>query len=213
MKYIFDIILNLHEEFINFFEWEKKDKLLYVKKLPIFCIDNGIFHNIIFNSIKVSKSFLEMINYENYSSNLENDKYRYMCLLTNKNTVIGVCFDEDGRNILVSDLLIDDQEEILEEIKDNPIIMFDYDLISKKEEEKFLTRKEINLKKVISREITNLYKNNDLSKLAYFYYEYFNIESDDIKLMYNNLISSLENEIDEKHFKIYEILKLSKTKI
>ncbi len=213
MKYIFDIILNLHEEFINFFEWEKKDKLLYVKKLPIFCIDNGIFHNIIFNSIKVSKSFLEMINYENYSSNLENDKYRYMCLLTNKNTVIGVCFDEDGRNILVSDLLIDDQEEILEEIKDNSIIMIDYDLISKKEEEKFLTRKEINLKKVISREITNLYKNNDLSKLAYFYYEYFNIESDDIKLMYNNLISSLENEIDEKHFKIYEILKLSKTKI
>lgn len=213
MKYIFDIILNLHEEFINFFEWEKKDKLLYVKKLPIFCIDNGIFHNIIFNSIKVSKSFLEMINYENYSSNLENDKYRYMCLLTNKNTVIGVCFDEDGRNILVSDLLIDDQEEILEEVKDNSIIMIDYDLISKKEEEKFLTRKEINLKKVISREITNLYKNNDLSKLAYFYYEYFNIESDDIKLMYNNLISSLENEIDEKHFKIYEILKLSKTKI
>lgn len=213
MKYIFDIILNLHEEFINFFEWEKKDKLLYVKKLPIFCIDNGIFHNIIFNSIKVSKSFLEMINYENYSSNLENDKYRYMCLLTNKNTVIGVCFDEDGRNILVSDLLIDDQEEILEEVKDNSIIMIDYELISKKGEEKFLTRKEINLKKVISREITNLYKNNDLSKLAYFYYEYFNIESDDIKLIYNNLISSLENAIDEKHFKIYEILKLSKTKI
>ena len=36
MTYIYDILLNLSKELIEFFEWEDSDNIKYVKKIAVF---------------------------------------------------------------------------------------------------------------------------------------------------------------------------------
>ena len=39
---IYDIVLNFNKEFLDFFEWDKHDILIHVRKIPIFKIKNNI---------------------------------------------------------------------------------------------------------------------------------------------------------------------------
>ena len=43
MNFIYDIVLNFNKDFYNFFEWNKNDNIINVKKIPIFLIDNDTF--------------------------------------------------------------------------------------------------------------------------------------------------------------------------
>ena len=40
MNYVYDIYLNLNNVLYDFFDWDKNDKLIHIKKIPIFKIWN-----------------------------------------------------------------------------------------------------------------------------------------------------------------------------
>ena len=40
MNYIYDIVLNFNKEYYSFYEWNRKDNIINVKKIPLFLVDN-----------------------------------------------------------------------------------------------------------------------------------------------------------------------------
>ena len=64
MIYIYDILLNFDDgvRLLDFYEWDKKDGLTHIKKIPVFKISSIDMDNIINGIVKVDSSFLEKIN-------------------------------------------------------------------------------------------------------------------------------------------------------
>ena len=73
----------------------------------------------------------------------------------------------------------------------------------------FITRHEKEVRHLLKIEIENCYQKGNLPKLQYLYYECFGKEIDDINLMYQKLLESISNKINNNHNKLYEVLKLS----
>ena len=43
MNFIYDIVLNFNKDYYDFFEWNKKDNIISIKKIPLFFVKNDIF--------------------------------------------------------------------------------------------------------------------------------------------------------------------------
>lgn len=208
MIYIYDIILNLNKELIEFFEWEEKDEITYVRKIPMYKTTTKFIKDVINNEIKITNQFLENIKNKALLNNKDN--ISNLCLFTDEKIVLGVAFNEKGESILLSRLIIDEEDEILEFTSSQEEIIIDYEIKSKRRKiNNNLTRKENRIKEKIEEELNYLYNNNKVDKLNYFYYEYFNKISNNKDYVYKELITSMNNDFNEKHLKIYEIIKLS----
>ena len=46
MNYIYNIALNFQKNFVDFFEWNLNDNIIYINKIPIFKVSNYDFNNI-----------------------------------------------------------------------------------------------------------------------------------------------------------------------
>ena len=42
MNYIYDVYLNLNDTLYDFFDWNKNDKLMHIKKIPIIMVSNDV---------------------------------------------------------------------------------------------------------------------------------------------------------------------------
>ena len=61
MNYIYDILLNFKEEYYDFYDWNKNDNIVHIRKIPILKIDTIDLYNIKNNKIKIELKFLEKI--------------------------------------------------------------------------------------------------------------------------------------------------------
>ena len=61
MIYIYDILLNFKNNFFDFFEWNKSDDIVHIRKIPIIKIKSEDLFNIKNNCVKIDNSFLEKI--------------------------------------------------------------------------------------------------------------------------------------------------------
>lgn len=208
MTYIYDIILNFNKELIEHFEWEQKDRLKYAKRIILFKVNNKTIKDILKKEIEISNNFIKKI--PKYEMNGENTSPS-ICLIGTENIVLGLQIKENKID-KISRLLLDEEKEVIEKIKNLEEEIIDYKIIKEKENKKInLTRKELIIKEYLEKEINNLYKNNDINKLKYLYYEYTNKENNNKEKIYKYLIKTLNN-FNKKHNKIYNILIISNKK-
>lgn len=73
MNYTYNIKVNLKNELINFYEWNKMDKITILKKVPVFKVNDNVYENIISGRVKVNDTFLDKISLSNYTSIFCND--------------------------------------------------------------------------------------------------------------------------------------------
>ena len=107
MIYIYDIVLNLNKDLIEYFEWDTNDNIKYIRKMPLYKINNKLMKDIITKNIKIDKNFLSKI-YEK-SEDVNYKKYKYLTLFTNDSIIVAVLFDEEGNNNLISRVLIEEE--------------------------------------------------------------------------------------------------------
>ena len=214
MNYYYDCLLNWNEqEAYEFYEWNDYDYLELIKKIPLVKVKHKVLLDFIQNSVKVDKEFLEMIKDKTLVSDKKNFKrIEYASLFTDTKNVIALEFNEEGLSISRSNLLIDDDLNILEVIYGIKETTFDYEIIKKIERNKTL-RQEKEAKKLILLEINNLYQNKEIDKLKYLYYEYKKENINDIDYIYEQIKSDLEKKIDQDILKLYHIIKLSYHKV
>lgn len=209
MTYVYDLILNFNNDLLEFFEWEKSDDLLHIKRINLIKIKSSVYNEILDNEISFSSSFLgDIFNKCEYFEQKKVKNLPYAVLVTDSYRVMALLLNNEGKIIKYSSLLLDEEEDTLEISIRIPLVKLEYNIVKKKEKNN-LTRKENNILKYIKKELHNCYQVKDISKLQYLYYEYSNKKNDDIDIIYNYLLKELSKDLNEKHYNLYNLIKLS----
>ena len=143
MNYIYDVLLNFfpNNTLIEFYEWQEKDSIDHVKKIPIIRIPTKMMTSLLSLKIKVSNSFLQEI--KDSTSIYNHRDLKYATLFTDLNRVVALEFDNTGISIRKSSLLLDEEEEVIDESKLLTQTNVDYEVITEESTPLFLTRDEI----------------------------------------------------------------------
>ena len=209
MIYIYDIILNFNSVFYEFYEWDSKDNLTFIRKIPLVKVDTNFINDILTKKVVIDDPIvLEITNKCEITSCKKANKIKYACLFTDSLKVIGVILNDKKQIIKVSDLLLDEANDVINISKRTNIRSITYNILENKNNEFFLTKKEIKIKNYLQDEIQNIQNKKDFSKLSYLYFEYFNkIPTSDCNIS-KELLNSFKNNLTTKHIELYELLKL-----
>ncbi len=212
MLYIYDILVNFidSERIYEFFEWNHKDFIEHIKKIPVVRVDNKTFIDFIYHDISVNDDFLSIIKDKTYTYR---ETISYACIISNSDRCYALEFDSNGKVAFKSSLLLDEEEEIVECSKKlnemkidytvNKINEINYDLITRKEEN------DINL---IRREIISTYQSDNYEKLYYLYEEVYGIDDLTIEEKYERLLNEINDGNVTSLKKILHIIYLSNKK-
>ena len=208
MNYIYDVVLNFNDyrDVYDFYEWDRDDSFIYIEKIPIFVVNTFQMEDILFSRIKISNELLDKVKNKTI---LENGSILYSFLVTNRDKVIGLNFNNNGELIEVSNLLLDEEEAVLEEISEFDMDYLEYEVINKCNNVLFFTRKDRYIRNRLLEEINNLYKDKHYDEISYLYYEIFN-DNCSIQSKYKLLIDSITNNYKNTYSKLYDIILLSK---
>ena len=190
MEYIYDIVLNFQPEYYDFYEWQKKDKIINIKKIPIYKINNKDYLNIKYNKATIKKETLP-----------KNNK---IFLLTSGIEVIALLIDNNGKVLKKSSLIFEESDDILEDKDKIKLINIEY-TINKKNNINIKSRVEREKTKYINNYFKKIDKLKDEYLLKYLYYEIFNIEENDINIIYKKLLNLSKNSIDKIYTGIKKI--------
>lgn len=209
MTYIYDIVLNFNTLFYEFFEWEDKDKITIIKKIPVIKVDSSLLDDLFNKKIIITDDFLTEINSKcEIIENKHIKSLKYACLFTDTYRVIGVLFNSKCETVKVSDLLLSDQSEVLNISKRTNLKNISYNIVGIRNNNSFLTRKEIKIRDYLLNELSSINNKKDYNKLEYLYFEFFNKIPDNNIDIYNQLTSEIKNNITNSHLKLYKLLKL-----
>jgi len=207
MNYYYDLTLNFNvNNLYKFYEWELSDGLVEIKKIPIKRVDEKTFLKIYkYNGI-VLPSFLQTIkNKTTYKKSGKINLISYACILTDTKFGIALLFNNKGRIISRSNLLLEDELNVIEIgyslKKENVLFEKDDEIISSN-----YLRQEKKMIEKIKDEIDKAYQNNDESKLVYCYLEWFNKKNSNIKQIYKKMIAELNKTHPFNLNKIYELV-------
>ena len=205
MNYYYDVVLNFQDDYCMFYEWDKEDTIEYIKKIPLFHIHSKDFIDIYTKRIRVNKDFLEKI--ENKTI-LKQSVLKYTCIISDGKNSIALEFDDDGKTINKSSLLLEDELNINEFMYNIEISNIDYEIIGIESFNKE-TRQELKIKKILRIEILKMYNNKELSKLKYIYLEWFNKIDSNYKKMYEDMLKKIKEKLTAKEYEIYELIKIT----
>ena len=194
MDYIYDIVLNFQDEYYEFYEWVPSDKIINVKRLPIYKIE--------------SKDYLNIKNYTVTIDKHSLPKTSKIFLLTNGIEVFAVLISSAGKVLKKSSLIFEEADDILLDKDHIKNINIKYK-INSKHKNIYLSR--INKEK--NKYIIKYLKDNQDNKyyLKYLYYEIYNIDLDDISKIYNDLINLSKKDISKLYSSIKKVnLELNK---
>lgn len=211
MTYIYDILVNFSNILYEFYEWSKKDKIIHLKKIPLIKVKSKIMDDFCSSNVKVNKKFLELIS--DMTQKYDFKKIKYASIFTDGERVIVLEFNENGDVKNRSKLLLEDEDEVNNYCLRCDIIDIEYKVLNKYKNTYNLTRKEINIRNILLKDIKDSYKKNNYQKISYMYYELYNKKKDDYELMYNELIDSITNNFNSKHLELYNVLLLEMGKI
>ena len=200
MNYIYDIYLNFNEVLYDFFDWNRKDNLTHIKKIPIFMVDSDTFNVITFNNIKIDSNFMKRTA---NLTELWNKTNTINCsLFCDGNNIIAIEFNNEGISTRKSYLYIDEEAEILEDIDNYNITNITFKLLDKTPT-LLTTRNEINMNNFINNELNKI----DSKKLDYICYECLGRKKGNKKDRIDTLKNLEHSSINYKN--LYNILKLT----
>lgn len=207
MNYIYDILLNFEEcdVVMEPFEWESSDELVNVKKTLVLRVTKKVIEDFLGYKIKINKNLLNKFSSYLYKENKR--KYKYITVISDGYTALGLLFNDDGLVIRKSKMLYDEEGEAREIALGESIFNFEYNKYGKEVNELYLTREDIARKNFLIKELKNLYKNKEEDELKYLYMEYFSSKCDDINIIYKELLNSLDC-INQKHVDLCNLLKM-----
>lgn len=214
MIYIYDILLNFSDAILyEFYEWNTSDHIDNMKRIKLAKISKKDFDLFLNYKIKIDSDFLLKIfkTCEVYL-NKGIEVLDYCVLFSDGVRVLAMEFNKNGISECKSKLLLDEEEEISSLATNLEFTEIKFELIKEDVMNRFLTRKEIKMRKYLINEIKDSYRNKNLNKLKFLYTEYFDDNESNPEVMVNSLIDSMTNDLDDKHINLYNLLCLSHKK-
>ena len=134
MIYTYDILLNWTKDnkLLDFYEWTLEDDLEHIKKIPIIRVNESFLKDLLTAKIKIDSNFLSKIKYktESYFHN-EIDVIDYAVIVTTLKKSLALELDSEGNVLYKSNLLLDEEEEVLDIGEELVIMDIPYNIISK----------------------------------------------------------------------------------
>lgn len=206
MIYIYDILLNFKNELYEFYDWYETDNIVHVRKIPLFNVSTKTINDLKNFKVKFPSSFLETIlDKTEIFQNKKISSVKNSFIVSDGLEAFAIL--NQNNNQLVSRLLMEEELEVLDEVKKMKETNFEYKKIQKRFIQGFKTRKELSLEKYLKKELKKLEK-EDLSKLQYLYYECFSKECDDRKTMLDSFYKELNNNFSSFSLKLLSFFKL-----
>ena len=187
MNYIYDIVLNFNSNYYEFYEWNKNDNIINIRKIPTFKVDNQTYYDFKFNDITVKNDFLKLI--EDETSIYLGNTNKYMCIITNSKESIGVMFNKNRLIIKKSSFIIDEENVVLDLAYDIENTRIDYQVNRVCKKMRLVSRSEGEKKKKIINNLNHLFKINNYELIRYIYYDAFLKEEKDVNKIYDELIN------------------------
>ncbi len=204
MTYIYDIALNFQDNYYQFFEWNKHDKIKNLSKLPIYHVTDEDILNFKNNKVKVDISTIQKFKEEN------NKRGKIILLVSNSIITIGLLFDLEGNVLKKSSLIYEEEDEANDIAMHLPLTKITYQEIIPINEENKL-RIEIEKKETL---IHYIKENQDKILLKYLYYEYFHRENNNLEQIKEYLLNEIEKNWTKKQNDLYHLVSLiSKNKL
>lgn len=198
MNYIYDIVLNFQNNYYQFFEWNRTDKIKNISKIIVYHIKDEDLINLTYNDIIVNNEFLETLKEDN-------KKYKkIMCLVSNTKQTIGLLFSTDGTLLKRSSLLFEEESEVNNFARDLPLTKITYQKNEPLAPINAL-RIEIEKKDVL---IQYIKETNDITTLKYLYYEYFKEECLDTTKIKTILLNIIEEEWNLNKNNLYKTINI-----
>lgn len=200
MGYIYDVLLNFNDEIYDFYEWNKDDSLIHVRKIPVIKVSNIFIYDLKNSKIKIN----ENLNIKNKTELFQKKEIRYLdnsCIFTDGKEAIAVLIKRNGK-VLKSKMIIDEEDDAVSVGKHLEMRNINYSIIESNKLDEFKTRSEREMQKYVFKELEEMKED----KLNYIYFECFNEKTNeniDIK-------KQILNNFDLVYKSIYKILKLSK---
>ena len=205
MHYYYDLLVNLDEVAWEFYEWEKKDVILPIKKIPFLRINEKEFKEISAYEGKIEKSWLEPYIGK---TQIKKDKSKNLLLLSTTKNSLAIEINSTGQIISRSKLLIEDENncnELASSLKETTIPFSSQQKIPLRSD----FRQAIKEKNLIKIELKTLKETKNTTKCSYLYYEWFNILEDDLSTMLENCLEELKKPYTLKIHKIASLIRLS----
>ena len=213
MYYYYDILLNFQDDanIYEFYEWEETDEIDFVKKIPLFRVSSSTLKDVLKYKVQFTDELIKEIKNKTIlktSSKVLKNTF----LLCDTKDAIALELNDRGEVISRSKLLLADEINLNE-------IMFTMKEIKLKYEklEKYGKRKDIRqieeIKKLITCEINTLYESENISKLKYLYYEWFNNLNNNVDDMYEHMKEELKNNFDKNQERIYNLIRKSYNRV
>lgn len=204
MIYVYDLLVNLNEELIDFYDWEDTDDMFHVRKCLLIKVLSKDYYNMLTNKIKISDSFMKEIKGKaQIFSGRNTIIIDYMIAVTDGINAFIIKFDNNGVSKLKSKFIINEEVEIINLSSSMKVSNIDFDIINKENINK-MTRKEKRIVNLILYQLENIKNNKDM--IDYLYYEWFDTNNGDNKL--DKLISNIRESYSNKHIEFLNILNL-----
>lgn len=204
MTYIYDIALNFQDNYYQFFEWNKHDKIKNLSKLPIYHVTDEDILNFKNNKVKLDISTIQKFKEENTK------RGKIILLVSNSIITIGLLFDLEGNVLKKSSLIYEEEDEANDIAMHLPLTKITYQEIIPINEENKL-RIEIEKKETL---IHYIKENQDKILLKYLYYEYFHQENNNLEQIKEYLLNEIEKNWAKKQNDLYHLVALiSKNKL
>lgn len=210
MNYIYDILLNFNETLYDFYDWNMKDDIKHIRRIPIFKVSSEDFLCLKENEVVIDKVVLNKIyNKTEVFENRKIIRLDYTCLFSDGLETIGIRFDHDGKSIQKTRLLIDEDSEVIDLCVHLDEEEVDYNTICLKKPEYLKTRKEIQMHDYLINELDQLVLLKDIEKLKYLYYECFDKLENSVDHMIEDFRYEMEHSFQTIAPKLNDFFKLT----
>lgn len=210
MNYFYDILLNFNEELYDFYEWDQKDNIEFIKKIPLFRVSSKTLKDNLKYQTKFNKELIELI--KNKTIVKKREPLESTFLIADGKNALALELNDDGKVTARSKLMISDEINLIESMFSLKEIELSYEKL-KKYPERTEIRQIETIKKIIHLEIETLYKEKKKSKLQYLYYEWFNKREKNMELIVKEMKEELQKDYTETLNLIYDLIKLSYHKV
>lgn len=187
MEFIYDILLDFQEEYCDFFEWQIDDKIMNVKRIPLYKVSSKDYLILKYNEVVLQDNvFLK--------------KHRII-LVTNGIEVMGLLLNNTNKIIKRSSLLLEDSEDILGYLPQLKTTVVKY-IENNKRTINYEGRLHREKKNYIEQFLNKINLKTDEYLLKYLYYDIYNMEEEDLNKIYKKLCDLKKTNINKLYSSI-----------
>lgn len=212
MNYVYDILLNFKEDFIDFYDWNTRDGLSHIRKIPIFKVETKVLKDFLnFNILLPEEELQKIENQTEIFLGRKVKNLRYACLITDSRKVLAI--KVSAQKVYISDLLLDEEESTLDMTALLSLWEFSYERLDKRQKNQCKTRKQLEFEKNLNLELKKLMNEKNISKLKYIYYECFDEKENRKEVIIKKINKELKENFINFSKKIDYLLKLTNSVI